>query len=271
MNDQTDGAATGATTETAEQGISSALAEASGKGGEGAKQEGGAPAGRSGDAKQDGAKSDDGAKQETARDGKKSDGAKDDKQDDKQDGGAKADGAKSDGKKDDSGEKETDPDEAPITDFSKADLTLRGDVPLDRELYESFGKNIVEKYGLSKKLAQEIVNLQMDHVANRQKAYDREQATALSKAWGRNEEANKKRVLSLLGRVDRIEGLEDFSKIMGDSGATGNALILRGLCEIAKLLEEDGTGAAGAGADAGAKEETAIEGIRDALRRARED
>lgn len=150
-----------------------------------------------------------------------------------------------------------DPETQPITDWSKVDLGLAKDAPVDEALLASFGEAAV-KMGLTPAQAKAAINWQLEAIKEAQEAYADEQFAALKKAWGKKMAACGTKVNELVTRIDgKVAG---FSEAFAKSGAANSALVLQGLLAIATMLEEDGLGA-GASGGGSEKQETAEEGI----------
>lgn len=196
------------------------------------------------------------------------------KQDSQPETGAKEEQAKTEPAEKDAGEaetdaakKEADPESQPIADWSKVDLGLPKDAPVDANLLQSFGELAV-KEGLTPAQAKATVNWQLAAIKEAQETYIAVQEKELKAAWGKNIAANQEKVIALASRIDRMKGCENFSKALAQSGAANNALVCKGLLAIANLLEEDGLNS-GSQSGGDTREETALEGIEAAFAEAR--
>ncbi len=164
-------------------------------------------------------------------------------------------------------EPDGDPDDAPIRDWSGVKLDLPEDADVDEAVLGSFGKAAVE-LGLTPRQAKALANWQLDAVARGRERLMEAGAEELSKEWGGKAADNQKAVLSLISRIDRMTGGDGFSRALGQSGATCFPGVVRGLLAVAGLLSEDGMGKGGAAGQA-EHEETALEGLNNALKEAR--
>lgn len=161
-----------------------------------------------------------------------------------------------------------DPEKQPITDWSKVNLDIPKDSQIDPDVLAAFGE-LAQKEGLTPVQAKAAVHFQLDAIRKAQAAYLAEQEKILKDAWGADIKRNSEQVMSLVTRISRIKGLEDFPKAFDMSGAANNATVLKGLHAIAALLEEDGTGTPSGAAGGGSREETALEGIQAVFAEAR--
>lgn len=160
---------------------------------------------------------------------------------------------------------QADAEDRPITDFARVDLQLGG-AEVNRDLLDGFGRAATEA-GLTPRQARALAQWHMRGVAEARDAAQAAQARELAASWGRDYEANRQQVVALCSRLDRVPGLENFSSELARSGAADNAVVVRGLRELAAMLGEDRAGAASGSGQRRA--ETAYEGICDAFARAR--
>lgn len=159
------------------------------------------------------------------------------------------------------------PDNAPIRDWSTVNLDLPEDAAVDPDVLDGFGKTAVE-LGLTPRQARALAHWQLESVAARREALMEAGVRELGKAWGGKAAHNQQAVLSLISRIDRLTGDESFSTALGRSGATCFPGVVKGLLAVAGLLSEDSMGGGGAAAQA-EHEETALEGLENALKDAR--
>ncbi len=160
-----------------------------------------------------------------------------------------------------------DPDRVPITDWSTVDLGLPEGAEVDEAVLAGFGKAAVE-LGLTPKQARELASWQLSMITAQREALLEAGVKELARDWGGKAEANQRAVLELIARIDRLPGARGFGEALGRSGATCFPGVVRGLLAVAGLLSEDSLGGGGA-AGMAAHEETALEGLENALREAR--
>ena len=161
---------------------------------------------------------------------------------------------------------QTDPDAVPLTAWADDVVTLPEGVEADADMLAGFGAAAVAA-GLTRKQAQALVDWQAKFHQEQARAQLDAGVAALKKAWGGKAEANQREVLGLVSRIDRAMGDEAFSRALGESGATRHPGVVMGLHQIAQLMSEDSIGnASGAAAE---HDETALEGLENALREAR--
>lgn len=158
-------------------------------------------------------------------------------------------------------------DDAPITDWSTVNLDLPADAAVDPDVLDGFGKTAVE-LGLTPRQARALAHWQLESVAAQREALMEAGVGELSRAWGGKAAHNQQAVLSLISRIDRLTGDESFSTALGRSGATCFPGVVKGLLAVAGLLSEDSMGGGGAAGQA-EHEETALEGLENALKDAR--
>lgn len=152
-----------------------------------------------------------------------------------------------------------DPEQLPISDWSKVDLGLDESTPVDAELLASFGEEAI-KLGLTPTQARGAVQWQ---IAAMKAAYGRHQEAQyneLKKAWGNQFQANKERVINMITTIDRKVGDEAFSRALAACGALDNAQAVQGMLVLAGMIAEDSTGS-GTQKDTGPSTETAEQGI----------
>ncbi len=161
------------------------------------------------------------------------------------------------------------PEDQPITDWSKVKLDLPQGAPIDQGTVDAFGKTAVE-LGLTPSQANRLVNFQLEQIAAaRERAFDAG-TKALNAEWGAKFSENSQAVLTLIANVDRDLGGSgtEFSKALELSGATLYPAVCKGLLALAKATSEDTIGKGGAAAQA-EHEETALEGLQNALAEAK--
>ena len=144
------------------------------------------------------------------------------------------------------------PDDTPLASWEGFDIGLP-DHALDPAVLQSFGRAAVDM-GLTPRQAR----------ARQLEAGQKE----LAQAWGADAQRNRDAVLGLISRIDRLTGDDAFSRALGESGAACFPGIVRGLHAVAALLAEDSTGAS-PGAASAPREESALDGLTNALREAR--
>ncbi len=162
---------------------------------------------------------------------------------------------------------ETPDDSKPITDWSTVDLGLPDGAEVDEAVLTGFGKAAVE-LGLTPKQARALASWQLSMIAAQRDALLEAGVQELARDWGGKAEANQQAVLELIARIDRLPGAQGFGEALGRSGATCFPGVVRGLLAVAGLLSEDSLGGGGA-AGMAVHEETALEGLENALREAR--
>lgn len=153
-------------------------------------------------------------------------------------------------------------DDKPVTDWSKVDLKLPKDAPIDEAILAAFGEQ-AKALGLTPKQARSLAAWQLDLAENARNELMQAGIAELRKDWGKAAEANQTAVMSLISRIDRKLGNDAFSKGLDASGATCNAAVCKGLLAIANMLSEDSFG--GSDGARQQKPETATEGIENAF------
>lgn len=154
--------------------------------------------------------------------------------------------------------KAQDPASQPITDFSKVDLGFGEEDKVDPDVLASFGKCAVE-IGLTSGQAAKLARWQLNAVKEARERLVGQQTQILIDEWGKSARANVRQIGDFVGRLDRIQGLEGFSRAFLESGAGDSAVIMKAMLALAKMTGEAGVGrAAGAPAE---KEETSLEFI----------
>lgn len=164
-------------------------------------------------------------------------------------------------------EAKQDPDDSPISDWSRVDLGLGRDAQVDPDLVESFGRKAVE-LGLTPKQARALAGWQLEAGRLALEGLLDSGVKELARDWGAKAGANQQAVGRLITRIDRKLGDDSFSKALGRSGATCHAAVCKGLLAVAEMLSEDSIGG-GAGAPMPQAEESALEGLEAAFRQAR--
>lgn len=159
-----------------------------------------------------------------------------------------------------------DPDNTPISDWSKVSLRLPKDANINEDVLADFGRAAVEM-GLTPKQARALTSWQLDAIAEQRERLMEAGVRELSESWGRKAAANQQAVLGLISRIDRLTGDDSFSRALGESGATCFPGVVRGLLAVANLLSEDSMGRGGAAPDE--EEETALSGLESAWNEAR--
>ena len=158
------------------------------------------------------------------------------------------------------------PDDTPLASWDGFDIGLP-DHALDPAVLQSFGKAAVDM-GLTPRQARALARWQTDQIAQAQARQLEAGQRELAQAWGADAQRNKDAVLGLISRIDRLTGDDAFSRALGESGAACFPGIVRGLHAVAALLAEDSTGAS-PGAASAPREESALDGLTNALREAR--
>ena len=158
------------------------------------------------------------------------------------------------------------PDDTPLASWEGFDIGLP-DHALDPAVLQSFGRAAVDM-GLTPRQARALARWQTDQIAQAQARQLEAGQKELAQAWGADAQRNKDAVLGLISRIDRLTGGDAFSRALGESGAACFPGIVRGLHAVAALLDEDSTGAS-PGAASAPREESALDGLTNALREAR--
>ena len=158
------------------------------------------------------------------------------------------------------------PDDPPLASWEDFDIGLPDHV-LDPAVLQSFGKAAVDM-GLTPRQARALARWQTDQIAQAQARQLEAGQRELAQAWGADAQRNRDAVLGLISRIDRLTGDDAFSRALGESGAACFPGIVRGLHAVAALLAEDSTGAS-PGAASAPREESALDGLTNALREAR--
>lgn len=158
------------------------------------------------------------------------------------------------------------PDDTPLASWEDFDIGLPENV-LDPAVLQSFGKAAVDM-GLTPRQARALARWQTDQIAQAQARQLEAGQRELAQAWGADAQRNRDAVLGLISRIDRLTGDDAFSRALGESGAACFPGIVRGLHAVAALLAEDSTGAS-PGAASAPREESALDGLTNALREAR--
>lgn len=161
------------------------------------------------------------------------------------------------------------PDDTPLASLASwegFDIGLPDHV-LDPAVLQSFGRAAVDM-GLTPRQARALARWQTDQIAQAQARQLEAGQKELAQAWGADAQRNKDAVLGLISRIDRLTGGDAFSRALGESGAACFPGIVRGLHAVAALLAEDSTGAS-PGAASAPREESALDGLTNALREAR--
>ena len=161
------------------------------------------------------------------------------------------------------------PDDTPLASLASwegFDIGLP-DHALDPAVLQSFGRAAVDM-GLTPRQARALARWQTDQIAQAQARQLEAGQKELAQAWGADAQRNKDAVLGLISRIDRLTGDDAFSRALGESGAACFPGIVRGLHAVAALLAEDSTGAS-PGAASAPREESALDGLTNALREAR--
>ena len=163
-------------------------------------------------------------------------------------------------------EEPQDPDSLPMSKWEDGMVSLPEGIEADADMLSGFGEAAVAA-GLTRKQAQALVDWQGKYLVEQAKAQIEKGMETLRTAWGSKAEANQKKVVGLVSRIDRALGDDSFSRALGESGATRHAGVVLGLHKLAELMAEDSLGsAAGAAAE---HEETALEGLENAWKEAR--
>ena len=157
------------------------------------------------------------------------------------------------------------PDDTPLASWEGFDIGLP-DHALDPAVLQSFGRAAVDM-GLTPRQARALARWQTDQIAQAQARQLEAGQRELAQAWGADAQRNKDAVLGLISRIDRLTGDDAFSRALGESGAACFPGIVRGLHAVAALLAEDSTGAS-PGAASAPREESALDGLTNALREA---
>lgn len=145
-------------------------------------------------------------------------------------------------------------------------VSLPEGIEADADMLSGFGEAAVAA-GLTRKQAQALVDWQGRFLVEQAKAQMEKGMETLRTAWGSKAEANQKKVVGLVSRIDRALGDDSFSRALGESGATRHAGVVLGLHKLAEIMAEDSLGsAAGAATE---HEETALEGLENAWKEAR--
>ena len=158
------------------------------------------------------------------------------------------------------------PDDTPLASWEGFDIGLP-DHALDPAVLQSFGRAAVDM-GLTPRQARALARWQTDQIAQAQARQLEAGQKELAQAWGADAQRNRDAVLGLISRIDRLTGDDAFSRALGESGAACFPGIVRGLHAVAALLAEDSTGAS-PGAASAPREESALDGLTNALREAR--
>ena len=158
------------------------------------------------------------------------------------------------------------PDDTPLASWEGFDIGLP-DHALDPAVLQSFGRAAVDM-GLTPRQARALARWQTDQIAQAQARQLEAGQRELAQAWGADAQRNRDAVLGLISRIDRLTGDDAFSRALGESGAACFPGIVRGLHAVAALLAEDSTGAS-PGAASAPREESALDGLTNALREAR--
>lgn len=158
------------------------------------------------------------------------------------------------------------PDDTPLASWEGFDIGLP-DHALDPAVLQSFGRAAVDM-GLTPRQARALARWQTDQIAQAQARQLEAGQKELAQAWGADAQRNRDAVLGLISRIDRLTGDDAFSRALGESGAACFPGIVRGLHAVAALLAEDSTGAS-PGAASVPREESALDGLTNALREAR--
>lgn len=161
---------------------------------------------------------------------------------------------------------DADPDDTPLASWEGFDIGLP-DHALDPAVLQSFGRAAVDM-GLTPRQARALARWQTDQIAQAQARQLEAGQKELAQAWGADAQRNRDAVLGLISRIDRLTGDDAFSRALGESGAACFPGIVRGLHAVAALLAEDSTGAS-PGAASAPREESALDGLTNALREAR--
>lgn len=162
-----------------------------------------------------------------------------------------------------------DPNSQPIADWSKVDLGLDKNTDINPDLLASFGAEVAVKLGLTPAQAKGAVEWQLGAIATAREQYRETQLQELKKAWGGKFQANGEKVMSFIASIDKKQGNDNFSRALAQIGVLDNAQAIVGLLEVARMLEEDGTGNANPD-NIGSAAETAEEGIAAMYKLARQ-
>lgn len=159
-----------------------------------------------------------------------------------------------------------DVDNLPITDWGRVELGLPEDA-VDTAVLADFGRAAVEM-GLTPKQARALAHWQTAQIARSRERLLERGIQELAREWGSRMEGNQQAVLALVSRIDRLTGDDSFSRALGESGATCFPGVVRGLLALSRVLSEDSMGMGGGAAQSG-RDESAIEGLRNAFRELR--
>lgn len=163
-------------------------------------------------------------------------------------------------------EETQDQDSLPMSKWEDGMVSLPEGIEADADMLSGFGEAAVAA-GLTRKQAQALVDWQGRFLVEQAKAQMEKGMETLRTAWGSKAEANQKKVVGLVSRIDRALGDDSFSRALGESGATRHAGVVLGLHKLAEIMAEDSLGsAAGAATE---HEETALEGLENAWKEAR--
>lgn len=154
--------------------------------------------------------------------------------------------------------------EAAITDWDKVELNLDGFEP-DPEILKAFGGKAVE-LGLTKTQAETLTKWQLETIQKAHEAMLEKSLAQLKEDWGANAGKNQQAVISLIEKVDRMNGNDSFSRAITACGGDINADFVKGLLALSSLTAEDSLQGK-AGESVSNKKETAEEGL-DAIFRA---
>lgn len=163
-------------------------------------------------------------------------------------------------------EEPQDPDSLPMSKWDDGMVSLPEGIEADADMLSGFGEAAVAA-GLTRKQAQALVDWQGKFLVEQAQAQMEKGMETLRTAWGNRAEANQKKIVGLVSRIDRALGDDSFSRALGESGATRHAGVVLGLHKLAELMAEDSLG--GAAGTAAEHEETALEGLENAWREAR--
>lgn len=163
---------------------------------------------------------------------------------------------------------ELDPDDTPISDWSKVDLGLGDDARISPELLASFGKEVAQELGLTPKQSKAIVNFQLNAIANQITEMQKSGEAALKEVWGASVQGKINQVVKFVDKLEKDANLPGLKDAINNSGAGLNPVIVRALHYLAGQLGEDSLNG-GSGAANDDRPETALEGIQRAFREAR--
>ena len=163
-------------------------------------------------------------------------------------------------------EEPQDPDSLPMSTWEDGMVSLPEGIEADADMLAGFGE-AAGAAGLTRKQAQALVDWQGKFLVEQAQAQMEKGMETLRTAWGNKTEANQKKVVGLVSRIDRALGDDSFSRALGESGATRHAGVVLGLHKLAELMAEDSLG--GAAGTAAEHEETALEGLENAWKEAR--